>query len=297
MDILPQLLINALIQGSIYALVACGLTLAYGLVRILNFSHGHLMMVGAYLFYWLRIDQELSIFVSIMALIPMLVALSVATLHVAILPFLRGSVLLPFLTTIAWGTILESVISMVFGVNVKSLSVGYNMESLSFAGIYITPLQIFIILVAVALLVFLGAVVHLTGFGRRIRALQEGPEAAQSLGVPVMPITYGIFTLSVIVAALAGIVIGYETNLQPTMGSAYTLKAFAAMILGGLGNLWGTVFGAFVLALIENLSIGLDFGGWSLPAGYKDAFAYLVILIMLLVSPEGLFGWSGRRKV
>ena len=83
--------------------------------------------------------------------------------------------------------------------------------------------------------------------------------------------------------------VGYETNLQPTMGGAYTIKAFATMILGGLGNLWGTVLGAYILGLVENLSIGLDFGGYSIPAGYKDAFAFSIILVVLLFKPQGLF--------
>ena len=84
-------------------------------------------------------------------------------------------------------------------------------------------------------------------------------------------------------------------SLTPTMGSSYSLKAFAAMILGGLGNIWGTVAGAFILGLVENLSIGLDFGGYSLPAGYKDAFAYAIILCVLLFRPQGLFGTAERR--
>jgi branched-chain amino acid transport system permease protein len=98
-----------------------------------------------------------------------------------------------------------------------------------------------------------------------------------------------------LLAAYAGVLVGYETNLQPTMGGSYSLKAFAAMILGGLGNMWGTVAGAFILGLVENLSIGLDLGDYSLPAGYKDAFAYVIILCVLLFRPQGLFGARERR--
>ena len=96
-------------------------------------------------------------------------------------------------------------------------------------------------------------------------------------------------------ASLAGVLVGYETNMQPTMGTAYTVKAFAAMILGGLGNFWGTIISSYVLGLVENLSIGLDFGGYSIPAGYKDAFAFMIILLVLLFKPEGIFS-KKRRK-
>ncbi|RIK99786.1 MAG: branched-chain amino acid ABC transporter permease, partial [Proteobacteria bacterium] len=91
------------------------------------------------------------------------------------------------------------------------------------------------------------------------------------------------------------VMVGYETNLQPTMGNAYTIKAFAAMILGGLGNIWGTIAGSYILGLVENLSIGLDFGGYSLPAGYKDAFAFVIILLVLLFKPEGIFRFGARK--
>jgi branched-chain amino acid transport system permease protein len=97
-----------------------------------------------------------------------------------------------------------------------------------------------------------------------------------------------------LLGAYAGVLVGYETNIQPTMGGSYTMKAFAAMILGGLGNVWGTIAGAYILGLVENLSIGLDFGGYSLPAGYKDAFAFAIILVVLLCRPQGLFGAKAR---
>lgn len=101
--------------------------------------------------------------------------------------------------------------------------------------------------------------------------------------------------MGTLIAAYAGILIGYEMNLQPTMGNAYTIKAFAAMILGGLGNIWGTIAGSYILGLVENLSIGLEFGGYSIPAGYKDAFAFAVILLVLLFKPLGLFNSEARR--
>jgi branched-chain amino acid transport system permease protein len=114
------------------------------------------------------------------------------------------------------------------------------------------------------------------------------------MGIPVRRLTIGIFIVCTLLAAYAGILVGYETNLQPTMGAAYTIKAFAAMILGGLGNIWGTVIGSYLLGFVENFAIGLDFGGYSLPAGYKDAFAFVIILLILLVRPQGLFGRAKR---
>ena len=125
--------------------------------------------------------------------------------------------------------------------------------------------------------------------------MAENPEAGEALGISRRWMSYGVFISSVLLAAYAGIMVGFETNMQPTMGGAYTIKAFAAMILGGFGNLWGSVIGSYILGFIENFAIGLDFGGYSIPAGYKDAFAFTIILVILLLKPEGLFGKRARK--
>ncbi len=294
MEILPQLLVNALIAGSIYALASAGLSLTYGLLRILNFAHGHLMMVGAYLFYWAAIDRGLGLISSALITIGGTIVLAVGSLKLFILPFSRYSFFLAFVTTLALSIILESSISMAFGVNVKSLSVGMEITSYEVAGVYITPVQIVIIASALLLLSFLALVIHSTSLGRRVRAVSEFASGAESLGLSSQRAQYICFVVGCVLAAYAGVLVGYETNLQPTMGNAYTIKAFAAMILGGLGNIWGTVLGSYLLGLVENLSIGLDFGSYSIPAGYKDAFAFVIILLVLLIRPQGLFAVKGR---
>ncbi len=295
MDILPQLLVNALITGSIYALASSGLSLTYGLLRILNFAHGHFMMAGAYVFYFFVVEHELALFPAALLTIIAGAIFSFLALKIFIFPFTAFSFFLAFVTTIALGTLLESAVSIVFGVNVKSLSTGASFESIEIGGVYITPVQIIIIASAIILLSLLACVIHKTPFGRRVRALSESEHAAQALGMSKNKISTLCFTVATLFAIYAGVMVGYETNLQPTMGNAYTIKAFAAMILGGLGNIWGTIAGSYLLGLIENLSIGLDFGGYSLPAGYKDAFAFLIILLVLLFRPQGLFVRGGRK--
>lgn len=295
MEILPQLLANALIAGSIYALASAGLSLTCGLLRILNFAHGSLMMVGAYVFYWgyvaLEFNWPLAAFVTLLAV----VALAVVSLRIFIAPFMHYSFILSFVTTLSLATILESTVSIIAGVNVKSLPAHFDNTSFEFAGVFITPLQIIIILSALILLGLMGFVIHSTRFGRAIRAASENEYSCQALGVDTGKLTFLVFCAGSLCAAYAGILVGYETNMQPTMGNSYTIKAFAAMILGGLGNVWGTVAGSYILALIENLSIGIDVYGYSLPAGYKDAFAFVIILGVLLVRPRGLLNVTARR--
>ena len=179
--------------------------------------------------------------------------------------------------------------------NVKSLDAGTLLNSVEYHDMYITPIQIIIIIAALMILGVVAFVVHKTVTGRLIRALSENSAAGESLGINSQYVFYGVFIFGSLVAAFSGIMLAYETNLQPLMGNSYTIKAFAAMILGGLGNLWGTILGAFILGLVENISIGMDFGDYSLPAGYKDAFAFLIILIILIIRPQGLFGRTYRK--
>jgi branched-chain amino acid transport system permease protein len=292
-SLFPQLIVNSLITGSLYALVSAGLSLNYGLLRVLNFAHGHMMMVGAYAFYFFSQEQGFSLFNSSIGTVGIAAVLATFTLLIFIRPFTKFSYQLTLVTTLALGTILESLVSLFFGVNVKSL-MGYSGESIEFGSVYITPIQIGIILSAVVVLGAVAYLVHATAVGRMIRAVRESPSAAESLGISERKVTGGVFLLATVLACFAGVMVGVETNLQPTMGNAYTMKAFAAMILGGLGNVWGTVFGAYLLGFIENFSIGLDFWGVSLPTGYKDAFAFVIILLVLLVRPQGLFGSKAR---
>ncbi len=294
MGSIPQLLVNALTTGSIYALVAVGFSLTYGVLKILNFAHGHLMMSGAYLFYLFSVNCELSLPLAALCTTVGALILALLTLFVFVAPFQRYSTVLPLVTTLALATILESFVSMSFGVNVKALDSGSAMQSFEIGSVYITPLQIAIISSAVVILAACAYLLHSTSFGRRVRAMAELEVGAQALSINVRNTTVVVFSLSVVLSVYAGIMVGYETNLQPTMGHGYTIKALAAMILGGLGNLWGTIIGCYILGMVENLGVGLDLGEYSLPAGYKDAFAFVVILLVLLVRPQGLVSWRRR---
>ena len=221
---------------------------------------------------------------------------AVFILQVFVMPFSKYNFLLTLVTTLALSHMLEAAVSMLFGVNVKSLLQETSVQSWEFWGIYITPIQVLIIASALIFLVILSFIIHSTSIGRKIRALSENPHLAESMAVSQKKTSHLVFIVGTLLAAYAGILVGYDTNMQPTMGTAYTIKAFAAMILGGLGNIWGTIVGSYILGFVENFSIGLDFGGYSIPASYKDAFAFVIILLMLLFRPQGLFG-SRRRTV
>ena len=255
------------------------------------------MMTAAYIYFLFSVLLRLNLLCSSALTLISVCLISLIILKTFILPFLQQNLFLVFVTTLALATILESIVSIAFGVNVKSLEVAPEYaSSIQLGSVYITPIQILIIISALLLLIFLAFIVHKTPFGRNLRAFSAQDSAAESLGISRNRITSWVFVISCLIAGYSGVLIAYESNLQPTMGSTYTIKAFAAMILGGLGNIWGTIIGSYLLGLVENLSIGLEFGDFSIPAGYKDAFAFAIILLVLLVKPSGLFNKRATRK-
>ena len=294
-EILPQLLVNSLITGSVYALVSAGLVLTFAVLRVLNFAHGHLMMLGAYALLLFHTDLKLNLFLAVVCSSVLMMTVGFLVLKVFISPFVRTNSLLPLVTTITLGTILESVVAMIFGVNVRCLNQLSDIVSFDWGGVYVTPIELIIIGSAFLILTILGYVIHRTKLGRCFRAIAEHPEAAAGLGISAQTVTLIAFLTSMLLAGYAGALIGHQSHLVPTMGATYSMKAFAAMVLGGLGNVWGAVAGAYILGIVENLAVGVEVGGYSIPAGYKDGFAFMLILVILLIKPSGVFGTTERK--
>lgn len=296
MSLVPQLLFNSLVTASIYAFAGVGLALTYGLLRVFNFAHGHLMMLGAYLFFLLKYQINLSFLESLAGTLLLAVPLTFCVERCFIRPFLRFSPLVVFIATLTLGIAIEAAVSLYFGVDVKSLGYELGLESFEVAGVFMTPVQLIILAAASVLLPVLAIVIHSTPFGRRLRAVAFDACAAESLNIPHNLFLFSTLVISTAFAFLAGVMVGYETSLFPTMGYTFTVKAFATFVLGGLGSIWGTIAGSLALGLLENFSIGMDLFGFSLPAGYRDAFSFLVILGVLLWRPQGLAGVVKRRS-
>jgi branched-chain amino acid transport system permease protein len=294
-ELLSQLTVNSIITGSIYALAAIGLSLSYGLLRVLNFSHGHFLMVGSFSFYFLLDNLGLGFVVSSILTFCIGLLLTIVLFHFFIAPFLKYNFLLVVIATLCLNYILESLVQIIFGAQVHTYTDFSTFTSYYFGPVYITPIQILIILSALVFMPLIAIVIHKSSIGRRIRALSENEYAAESLGISKTKYQYGILILAIALAMYAGVLVGFDTSMHHSMGTQFTIKSFAAMLVGGLGNIWGTIFGAYFLGFVENFGVGLEFMGYSIPTGYKDAFAYFFILIVLLFKKEGLFKKNSRR--
>ena len=283
--VLEQLIFNGIIAGGIYALIAIGFSMTYGLLRFLNLAHGSLYVVGAYLAFLFFSMGVPIVGAFILAVIGgALVGVAINKSVYKPLRKKKSNSLIMLLASIGIFIFVENLIIAIFGAEVKTIRTGPVTQGMNFFGAIITQTQIIIIAVAFITLFLVEVFLQKTKTGKAMRATADNKDVAQVIGIDVERITTYTFALASALAASAGVLIAIEQNLEPTMGFNAIIKGFTAGVVGGLGSVRGAVAGAFLLGLVENIGI------WFLPSGYKDAIAFVVLVIFLLFRPQGLFG-------
>ena len=302
MDIFVQQVINGLVLGSMYALIALGYTMVYGIINLINFAHGEVMMVGA-LTSWTVIGLLRPAHPDWPGYVILLIALAVACLVAAVLNFiiekiayrpLRNSPkLAPLITAIGMSILLQTLAMIIWKPNFKSYPTLLPSEPFNVLGAVITPTQVMILVITAVSLALLTWLVNYTKLGRAMRATAENPRVAGLMGVKPDVVISATFVIGAVLAAIAGVM--YASNYgtaQHAMGFLPGLKAFTAAVFGGIGNLAGAVVGAILLGLIESIGAGYigDWTGGVLGSHYSDIFAFVVLIIVLTLRPSGLLG-------
>ncbi|MEO5796859.1 MAG: branched-chain amino acid ABC transporter permease [Rhodoferax sp.] len=302
MDILLQQIINGLVLGSMYALVALGYTMVYGIINLINFAHGEVLMVGA-LTSWTIIglmqDSMPGIPGWLMLLISLVIACIVsATLNfviekVAYRPLRNSPKLAPLITAIGMSILLQTLAMIIWKPNYKPYPTLLPAQPYNIGGAVITPTQILILALTAVSLAVLMWLVNYTKLGRAMRATAENPRVAALMGVKPDMVISATFIIGAVLAAIAGVM--YASNygtVQHTMGFLPGLKAFTAAVFGGIGNLAGAVVGGILLGLIESIGAGYigQLTGGVLGSNYSDIFAFIVLIIVLTLRPSGLLG-------
>lgn len=288
-----QLLINGLIAGSIYALVAAGFSVIYTTNRFVHFAHGGVVAVCAHIFYSLFSAAGLPLVLSILltlasgALIGWLIQISIY----APLKKKKASSAVLLIASIALMVLLENVLLIFFGADVKIVNMETTRTGLDLFGARITVLQIIIIFTAILLLFLLWLFARHSRLGKLMRAVADNPELAVTTGINKSRIENLSFVIGSSVAGAASILIALEQNVEATMGTNLIIKGFTGAIVGGVSSLPGSVIGSYLLGLAEN------FGIWFLPSGYKDAIAFVILIIFLLLSFRGTRRVGGRRGI
>ncbi|WP_269532413.1 branched-chain amino acid ABC transporter permease [Chitinimonas sp. BJYL2] len=302
MDILIQQLINGLVVGSIYALIALGYTMVYGILQLINFAHGEVVMMGAMITIsaiGLLVGNGVSLPGPMMVLAGLLIALPCTMLlgfvieRVAYRPLRNAPRLAPLITAIGVSIVLQQVAVLIWKNNPRSFPDLLSHEGHNIFGAVITDLQIVIIVLAIAIMAALLLMVEKTKLGRAMRAVSMNQPVASLMGVNINHVISMTFVLGSALGAIAGVMIGANYGLAyPTMGFLIGLKAFTAAVLGGIGNLGGAVAGGILLGVIESVGagyLGAATGG-VLGSHYQDIFAFLVLILVLVFRPSGLLG-------
>lgn len=292
MDVFIQQLINGLSLGSIYALIALGYTMVYGIIRLINFAHGDIYMVGAYVGYFAATSGFGFISSLVIAMIACAV-LGVIIERLAYKPLRKAARIAALITAIGISQFLEYGGMMLVGPQVRTYPaiLGDTTYKL-FGNVQITSRQILILAVAILLMLLLQFIVHKTKTGKAMRAVSLDTEAAMLMGINVDNTISATFALGSALAAAAGVLVGiYYNQIDPLMGIMPGLKAFVAAVLGGIGIIPGAVTGAMLLGITETMVSGY---GNSL---FKDPVAFIILILILIVKPAGLFGKNVREKV
>ncbi len=302
MEILLQQIINGLVLGSMYALVALGYTMVYGIINLINFAHGEVLMVGA-LTSWTIIGLMQAgmpgtpgwviLIISMIISCVVAAALNFVIEKVAYRPLRNSPKLAPLITAIGMSILLQTLAMIIWKPNYKPYPTLLPSEPFNIGGAVITPTQIMILGLTAISLATLMYVVNYTRLGRAMRATAENPRVAGLMGVKPDMVISATFIIGAILATIAGMM--YASNygtVQHTMGFLPGLKAFTAAVFGGIGNLAGAVVGGILLGLIESIGsgyIGILTGG-VLGSHYSDIFAFIVLIIVLTLRPSGLLG-------
>ncbi len=302
MDILTQQLINGLVLGSVYALVALGYTMVYGILELINFAHGEITMmgamvalavVGALVNAGVDLPGVVIAMLGLLTAIPVCMLLGFAIERVAYRPLRNAPRLAPLITAIGMSIVLQNVAMLIWGRQYISFPPILPQGRHDLWGATITDVQIVILCTAVVLMAGLVTLVNHTRLGRAMRATAQAPQIAGLMGVNINTIISLTFIIGYALAAVAGVLVSaYYGLAHYYMGFMLGLKAFSAAVLGGIGNVAGAMLGGLLLGVIESLGAGYigDLTGGFLGSHYQDVFAFLVLILVLVLRPSGLLG-------
>lgn len=286
MQILIQAIVSGILIGGVYALIGIGLTIIFGVMRVINFAHGDLLMVGMYATYYLFTLAHVDPFVSIVITIPLMFLFGALLQKVFINRILGALPQNQILLTIGLGLIMSNSIMLAFTSDYKILSTRYSSSSVTILGISISMPLLISFAITGAITAALYWFLLKTDTGQAIRATAQDREAARLMGIDVGRMSMIAFGLGAALAGTAGALISPTYYIFPQVGSAFTLKAFVITVLGGMGSIVGATLGGVLIGIAESV------GGVYLGSGWKEVIVFALFLAVLLFKPAGLFGKS-----
>ena len=283
MNEILQQIFNGLAIGSVYTLVALGLTVVFGILGIAHFAHGSLAMFGGYLTFVFSTTMGLSLFVSMALAMPVGAVMGMMIERFAYRPVRDAPHINAFIIALGLAMMLEGGNLLLFGADHVIIQTPYQ-QVFDFGGIFVAQLRMVVIVTSVTLVAVVTLLLLKTKTGKSVRAVAQNRHAAVLMGVNVNFVSSVVFAISSALGVAAGALIGALLALAPGVGESFAVKGFAVLILGGLGSLPGAILGGLVLGVSESLAAGF------LSSAYKDVISFLIMILVLLVMPQGLMG-------
>jgi branched-chain amino acid transport system permease protein len=288
-----QQLVNGVSLGSIYALIALGYTMVYGIVKLINFAHGDVFMVGAFIGFYSITFLHLNFFLALIISMVFCALFGVLIERIAYKPLRNATRIAALITAIGVSLLIEYGMIYFRGAQPEAYPGGLvPIKAVEILGVKISGQSLLILGVSLILMVLLQFIVHKTKIGKAMRAVSHDMDAAKLMGINVNNTISATFAIGSALAGAAGVIFGmYYTKIEPLMGIIPGLKAFVAAVLGGIGIIPGAMVGGLLLGVIESLVSALGFSLW------RDGVAFVVLILILIFRPSGLFGKNVREKV
>lgn len=287
-----QQLVNGLSIGSIYALIALGYTMVYGIIKLINFAHGDIYMLGAYVGFISIAQLHLGFFPALLLAMVVCGVLGVIIERIAYKPLRNATRIAALITAIGVSYFLEYSTQKIMGPGVKTYPSVLSNQAFHVFGIQIQMQQIYILAITIILMLALQFIVRKTKIGRSMRAVSVDADAAKLMGINVDATISYTFAIGSALAGAGGVLVGmYYNTINPLMGMVPGIKAFVAAVFGGIGIIPGAMFGGFFIGIVEALVTAY---GSSL---YKDAVVYAILILILIIKPAGLLGKNVKEKV
>jgi len=289
-----QQVINGISLGSIYALIALGYTMVYGIIKLINFAHCDIYMIGAYTGFFCMTSLNLGLIPSMLIAMVLCMILGATIEKVAYKPLRNASRITVLITAIGVSLLLEYGMMFLVGANVRAYPAmtGILAEKVSIGGLSVPMQNFFIVGITVLLMVLLQFVVKKTKLGKAMRAVSQDADAARLMGINVNSTISFTFMLGSALAGAAGVMVGvYYTSINPLMGYLPGVKAFIAAVFGGIGSIPGAMIGGFFIGMVEVMVAGYA------SSLFKDAVVFAILILILIVKPAGLLGKNIREKV
>lgn len=287
-----QQVVNGLSLGSIYALLALGYTMVYGIIKLINFAHGDIYMLGAFWGYYVINQLHFNFWLALITSMIFCALVGVVIEYLAYRPLRNSPRIAALITAIGVSFLLENGMAYLFTSNVRDFPQAMKVHTYHIGQVGISNIQILILVVSIVLMVLLQFIIRKTKMGKAMRAVSVDPDAAQLIGINIDRTISFTFALGSALAGAAGVMIGlYYNSIDPLMGMTPGIKAFVAAVLGGIGLIPGAAIGGFVIGFLETLMQSLGF------SAFKDAAVYAVLILILLIKPAGILGRKIKEKV